>query len=69
MLMSDLPLPLDWDGAIELAAREGRLMALLKSLPRVRWTERGPADRTLLHYASMGNNMPATLALLAQGLD
>lgn len=44
-------------------------MALLETLPSARWTERNPYDRTLLHFACMGDNVAAMVALLAHGLD
>lgn len=43
-------------------------MALLERIPHTRWMEQGPAG-TLLHYAGRGDNVAATVALLAHGLD
>lgn len=56
-------------GALLQATKEGRLMELLPTLPRARWTEVGPFGQTLLHYACRGANVAAVVALLAHGLD
>lgn len=66
--MSDLP-PLAWHHVIHPAAKDGTLAAYLDTLPRERWTEVGPAGKTLLHYACLGDNVPAALALVKHGLD
>lgn len=60
---------LDWDGLLWQASREGRLMSVLATLPRARWTERSPSGKSLLHLASVGDNPIAAAALLAHGLD
>lgn len=60
---------LDWAGAVYHASSQGRLMELIESLPRARWTEQSPIGETLLHYACIGDNMDAVVALLRHGLD
>lgn len=62
------PLDLDWDGAVARASEDGCLMALLGSLPRAQWSERGPGGTTLLHSVCYGNNVTAAMALLGHGL-
>ena len=42
--------PIDWGDTVCEEAREGRLLALLNTLPRARWAERDPSDgETFLH--------------------
>lgn len=54
---------------VRRAAEVGTLMDLLATLPRERWTERCSSAWTLLHYACLGPNEAALVALLAHGLD
>ena len=61
--------PVCWPDDYFAAALEGQLMEVLRTLPRTRWTERGPLGATLLHYASIGPNTTAARALLVHGLD
>lgn len=49
-------------------ARKGQLMRVLRALPRARWTLRDRAGSTLLHYAAIGRNSEASIALLNSGL-
>lgn len=60
--------PLFWRDVVLLAASEGRLMTLLKTLPRARWSDRDPDGQTLLHYACQGDNATAARALFSAGL-
>lgn len=69
MLMSTSVSTLDWGCAIFQASCEGRLMALLETLPRARWTERDPFGATFLHYAVHGDNVTAFRALFLHGLQ
>lgn len=59
-----------WRDTVTTACSQGRLGELLETLPRDRWDERGPYQRTLLHYASYSeDNAAAAAELLAHGLD
>lgn len=51
------------------ACEEGRMLALLHTLPRARWTECDGDANSLLHYACQGDNVAAVVALLMHGLD
>ncbi len=59
--------PIEW-AAVREAGREGRLMELLPTLPRARWTERDEYGRILLHYAVWGANEAALVTLIQSGL-
>lgn len=59
--------PIDWI-AVWKASESGHLMELLATLPRKRWAERDEHDRTLLHFACCGPNVPAIVALLQSKL-
>lgn len=60
---------LDWN-EWSMAASHGRLMALLTTLPRERWSERLAHGATLLHYACQGRgNTDAVVALVRAGAD
>lgn len=61
--------PLDWEGVVAPASKNGQLMAFLELLPCARWVERAPNRATLLHYACRGDNVAAAAALLKHGLD
>lgn len=67
--MGDHEEELDWAGLVTDASDEGRLGQVLAKLPRACWTTRGPYGRTLLHLCGRGDNVSATAALLAHGLD
>ena len=58
---------MDWD-ALNEAGKGGRLMEVLVKLPRERWGERDEYGLTLLHYACVGPNVAAAVALLQSGL-
>lgn len=59
---------IDWV-AVDEASRDGRLMELLLTLPRARWTERDESRWTLLHVAVHDANMAALVVLIQCGLD
>lgn len=67
--MDPSTLPIDWHGEVLLAGREGRLLQLLHTLPRERWTASDPDGRTLFHCAARGDNVAAAVALLQSGVD
>ena len=59
---------IDWSQVFE-GSCDGRLLALLHTLPRARWAERDPLDSdTFLHFAARFGNMDAAVALLQSGL-
>lgn len=60
------PYVIDWSEAVSLS-RSGRLMELLAKLPRALWAEMEPDGTSLLHYACIGDNVAAVVALLMHG--
>ena len=63
------PPPVDWSGRVFEESVEGRLLALLNTLPRARWAERDALDgETFLHFSAREERVDATVALLQSGL-
>lgn len=60
--------PIDWD-AVDEASNGGRLMEVLRALPRTRWVEVHPDRRSILHFAARDGNVAALVALIQSGLD
>ena len=59
--------PIDWKD-IAIASQCGQLHTRLAKLPRERWTETAPHNRTFLHIACTGLNKEAGMMLLKSKL-
>lgn len=59
--------PIDWK-IVGIECLLGKLLPLLEALPRERWSEKDAVGRTLLHYACIGSNVNAVVALLQSKL-
>lgn len=65
-VMAQGPL-IDWD-AFQWAGKSGRILELLRRLPRESWAKQNEDGRTLLHLACRGPNEVAVAELIQSGL-